>query len=82
MPHYYAHDICHLKNYVKKNRQQNKQKQNVTRKSKNSISKIKNNDVKRQSDKTLTATIYVFLTIQQMEFLLNETRQQVDKKRS
>ena len=32
-----------------------------------------------QSDKTLTTQIYFFLTIQQMEIFLNDTKLQVDK---
>ena len=34
-----------------------------------------------QSDKTLTTQTYFFLSIQQIEIFLNETRQQVDKQK-
>ena len=36
--------------------------------------KAPSNNVKKQSDKTLTTQVYFFLTIQQMESFLNETR--------
>ena len=67
-------------------------KKTMRKKTNNKISKNKNikakteyqnlkapSNVKMQSDKTLTTQIYFFLTIQQMEFFLNETRLQVDK---
>ena len=43
--------------------------------------KAPSNDVKMQSDKTLTTQTYFFLTIQQMENFIHETRQQVDKEK-
>ena len=56
-------------------------KKNKTSKNKNFTAKTEyqnlkapSNNVQMQSDKILTTQIYFFLTIQQMEFFLNETR--------
>ena len=57
-----------------KNKQKNKQKQNFTAKTQYLNLKAPSNNVKMQSDKTLTTQIYFFLTMQQMEIFLNETR--------
>ena len=43
--------------------------------------KAPSNNVKMQSDKTLTKQTYFFLTIQQKEIFLNETRSRVDNEK-
>ena len=64
------------KNYEKNDKQQNKQKQkkNFTAKTHYLNLKASSNNVKMRSDKTLTTQIYIFLTMQQMDVFLNETR--------
>ena len=52
---------------------------NFTAKTENRNLKAPINNVKMQSDKTLTTQIKVFLTIQRMKIFLNETRLQADK---
>ena len=74
MPHYSelltrsaVKETTRKKNKISKNK-------NFTAKTEYQNLKAPRNDVKMQSDKTLTTQIYFFLTIQQMEFFLNEAR--------
>ena len=57
----------------KNSKQQNKQNKNFTAETRYLKLKAASNNVKIQSDKTLTSQIYFFLTIQQMNVFLNET---------
>ena len=63
---------------VKKSTRKNNREKRVFKKnhSKNSYLNYKapSNNVKLQSDKTLTTQIYFFLTTHQMGFFLNDTR--------
>ena len=64
MPYY--NEICHWKDCENKNN-------NKKAKTKLTISKAPSNNVKLQSDKTLTTQFYVFLTKTAYEIFLNET---------
>ena len=66
--------ITALTRSFKKNKQQKKQKQNFTPKTKYLNLNVPSNNAKIQSYKTLTAQIYFVYTIQQMTIFLNETR--------
>ena len=83
MTHYSANVIGHYRNYAT-NKTNNKISKNrkFTAKTEYLNLKAPSNNVKEQSDKTLTTQVYFFLTIQQMESFLNETRQQADKKKN
>ena len=72
------------KTTVEKNKkQQNKQKQKTifTAKTQHVNLKAPINNIKTQSDKILTAQIYVFIINKQMGLYLNETRQQFETKK-
>ena len=75
MPPYNAHEICQIKDYEKKttNSEISKNK-NFTAETQYINLKAPSNNVKMQSDKTLTTQIYFFLTIQQMDVFHNEIR--------
>ena len=65
MPHYSAHEICHKEDHENKNNKISKNKEFL---------EAPSNNVKMQSDKTLTTQIKFLLTMQQMDVFLNETR--------
>ena len=74
MPQYSTNDIWYL---PLKRRNKNKKiskKKNFTAKAQHLNIKAPDNNVKMQSDKTLTTRIYFFPTIQQMEIFFKETR--------
>ena len=73
MPHCNTHEICHQKDYEKKNKW-NKPKQKFHGKAQYLKLKAPSNNVKMQSDKTLTTQAYFSLTLHPMEIFLNETR--------
>ena len=58
----------------KKNKQKISKNKNFAAKTEYQNLKAPSNNLKMQSDKTLTTQIYFFLTIQQMEMFLNENR--------
>ena len=63
----------------KKNNQKISKSKNFTAKTAYLNLKAHSNNVKMQSDKTLTTQIYFLLTIQRMENFLNETMLHVNK---
>ena len=75
MPHYNTHEFCHYKDYEKK-KTNNKISQNKNFKATTQYLNLEapSNNVKMQSDKTLTTQSYYFLTIQQKKTFHNGTR--------
>ena len=70
MPHYIAHEIGPELDYGRKeNKQQHKQK-NIQHLN----LKAPSNNVKIQSNETLTTQIYFFVATKQMRFYINETK--------
>ena len=72
MPNYSTHAISY--NYKEYGEKQNRQKEKIRQKFNTNNLKAPTNNVKIQSDKTLTTKIYLFISTKQMQIYIFENR--------